>query len=351
MNNRFDGFFAATCLLLLCSGCPAYHGEVSGHFDGSRFLNPEGGHHSFVDTVKWLWEMETVAWPDWIEDPPQPPPVERTCLGKQRVTYVNHATVLIQIDGVNILTDPIWSTRAGPSFWLGVKRVRAPGVKFEHLPRIDYVLVSHDHYDHLDLPTIDRLARRDHPKFLVGLGVGGYLRSMGVSQSDIIELDWWQAHVPPGSHLRFIFVPARHSSGRLPLCQRRTLWGGFVIDTSRGAIYFAGDSGYGTFIDELAARFHRIRLAILPIGSYEKRWFMKPQHMNPADAVLAHRVLKADQSMGMHYGTFAEHPEQPIDAHEKDLATEIAKQGVDPSRFWILGFGERRDLVSPDDRG
>lgn len=344
MINWFENVAVAFCLLLLCGGCAASQEAASGHFDGSRFFNPEGGDHSFGDTVKWLWEMETVKWPEWIEDPPQPPPVERTGSGTLRVTYVNHATVLIQLDGLNILTDPIWSKRAGPTSWFGVKRVRAPGMKFEHLPPIDFVLISHDHYDHLDLPTIEKLARRGHPRFLVGLGVGRHLRSIGVSDGDIVELDWWQAQVPEGTSVRFVFVPARHSSGRAPLFERRTLWGGFVIDTPAGEIYFAGDTGYGAFVEEIAARFRRIRLAILPLGSYEKRWFMKTQHMNPEDAVQVHRVLRAGQSMGIHYGTFPEHPEQSIDAHEKDLAAAIAKQEIDPTRFWVPGFGEGRNV-------
>lgn len=348
MDKWLGSVVGAIFLLLLCSGCATYQGKASGHFDGSRFFNPEGGDHSFLDTVKWLWEMETVKWPDWIADPPQPPPVECAGPGILRVTYVNHATVLIQVCGINILTDPIWSKRAGPTSWLGVNRVRAPGVKFEDLPRIDFVLISHDHYDHLDLPSVEKLARRDDPRFLVGLGVGSHLRSIGVSDSDIVELDWWQTFAPLQTGVRFVFVPARHSSGRLPFVGRRTLWGGFVIETPVGDIYFAGDTGYGAFVEKIAARFQRIRLAILPIGGYEKRWFMKTQHMNPEDAVLVHRLLSTGQSMGIHYGTFAEHPEQSINAHEKDLAVALKKHGVDPSRFWVLGFGESRDLPSSD---
>jgi L-ascorbate metabolism protein UlaG (beta-lactamase superfamily) len=226
-----------------------------------------------------------------------------------RVTYINHATILIQMDGINILTDPIWSQRAGPASWFGVKRVRAPGVRFEQLPPIDYVLVSHDHYDHLDLPTVEKLARDHRPEFIVGLGVGRHLESCSTCR--IIELDWWQAYQPAGLSMRVIFVPAQHGSGRAaPFTEGRTLWGGFVIDAPGGQVYFAGDTGFGAFVNELAERFSRIRLAVLPIGNYEKRWFMKTQHMNPEDAILVHQLLRAGQSMGMHYATFREHPEQ-----------------------------------------
>ncbi len=192
MTNLFPWIVLPCFLLTLCSGCAMYNGPVSNHFDGSRFYNPDGGDHSLGDEVRWLWQMKTVEWPEWLEDVPQPLPIERVGLGALRVTHVNHATVLIQLDGLNIITDPIWSKRAGPASWLGVARVRTPGVKPEHLPPIDYVLISHDHYDHLDLPSVAMIAERDHPKFLVGLGVGRHLRAINIREEDIIELDWWQ---------------------------------------------------------------------------------------------------------------------------------------------------------------
>lgn len=330
-------------LMPLVASC-ATSSAQSDHFDGSRFFNPEGGDHTFSDSVKWLWEMETVPWPSWVDDPPQAQPPVRVPQGSLRVTYVSHATVLIQVNGLNILTDPIWSDYAGPTSWLGVRRVRAPGVAFDALPPIDLVLVSHDHFDHLDLPTLERIHRRDRPRFLVGLGVSGLLKSAGVDAQRVSELDWWQDSAVEGTDLRVVFVPARHGSGRGPFSRNTTLWGGFVIDAPEGAVYFAGDTAFGQFVDEIASRFGRVRLAILPIGSYEKRWIMKTQHMNPDDAVQVHRKLGALQSVGMHYGTFAEHPEQTIDAHEKDLASARASQDVEPGRFWVLGFGEGRDV-------
>ncbi|HWR73517.1 MAG TPA: MBL fold metallo-hydrolase [Nitrospirota bacterium] len=322
-----------------------HNGLVSDHFDGNRFFNPEGGDHTPGDELKWFLQMKTVGWPEWLNDVPQPPPVERVGAGALRVTFINQATVLIQMDGLNIITDPIWSERAGPVSWLGAKRVRLPGVKLEQLPRIDYVLISHDHYDHLDLPTIDTIARRDQPTFLAGLGVGQRLRSINIRVQDIIELDWWQTYQPSGKAVQFVFVPARHQSGRIsPFSRNRTLWGGFVIYSPDGQVYFAGDTGSGRFIDEIAGRFRRMRLTILPVGNYEKRWIMKTQHMNPDDAVRAHLALRAGQSMGIHYATFAEHPEQAIDAHERDLATALMEHAVPPAAFWILNFGEGRNV-------
>jgi L-ascorbate metabolism protein UlaG (beta-lactamase superfamily) len=332
---------AGAALVLSKCGCVAHHGAASSHFDGSRFHNPEGG-YSTADMMRWLAQLETVDWPAWIDDPPQPPPPRRVPPGALRVTYVNHATVLVQVDGVNVLTDPIWSARAGPASWLGAKRVRAPGVPFEQLPPIDWVLVSHDHYDHLDLATLERLDRRDHPTFVVGLGVGALLAARGIR--DVVELDWWQAHEREGGGVRVTFVPARHGSGRLPFRRDRTLWGGFVVEAPSGQVYFGGDTALGGFVGELAAAFRRIRLAVLPIGSYEKRWFMRTQHMNPDDAVEVHRALAAARSVGVHFATFAEHPEQALDAHEADLAAALRRQGVPPEAFWVLAFGEGRDV-------
>ena len=175
-----------------------YTGPISDHFDGERFYN-EVPDHTFGAMVKWLWEMKTTPWPEWVDDPVQPRPVERVGDGKLRVTYINHATVLIQMDGLNILTDPIWSDRAGPFSWLGTKRVRAPGVKMEDLPRIDVILISHDHYDHLDLPTLQTLYTRDHPLILAGLGIKPFLESNGLSP--VIQLDWWQEYVLKSSNI------------------------------------------------------------------------------------------------------------------------------------------------------
>jgi L-ascorbate metabolism protein UlaG (beta-lactamase superfamily) len=327
----------ACCAAVGCAATPA---AVSPRFDGTRFRNPEPG-HSAGATLRWLWQMKTVSWPGWIRDPPRPRPPGRVARGELRVTYINHATVLIQAGGVNVLTDPIWFGRAGPFSWLGARRVRAPGLPLDALPPIDVVLVSHDHYDHLDLRTLEALRQRHRARYVAGLGVGRRLAAAGIR--DAVELDWWQAWQAPG--VRITFVPARHGSGRAaPFTTDRTLWGGFIIETAAGQVYFAGDTALGSFVAELRGRFATIRLAILPIGSYEKRWFMATQHMNPDDAVRAHLALGAAQSMGMHYATFAEHPEQAIDAHERDLAAALRAHGVPPDRFWILGFGEGRDV-------
>ncbi len=328
-------------LLNAIQACSYYQGPKSNHFDGSRFFTNES-HHTFSDMVKWMWEMESVAWPEWVDDRPQPPPPENVKRGELRITYINHATVLIQMDGINVLTDPIWSNRAGPVSWLGVKRVRNPGIKMAHLPKIDIVLVSHDHYDHLDFPSLEKLIGIHNPTIIAGLGVKERLASLAGNK--VVELDWWHEHIH-STGIKITFVPTRHQSGRGLFDENKTLWGGFVIRGSAGDVLFLGDTGFGGFVDQIKKRFSRFRLAILPIGSYEKRWFMQNQHINPDDAVRIHQTLKVSQSVGMHFGTFAEHPEQTIDAHETDLKIALRKHGVSNSKFWILKFGEGRKVA------
>ncbi|HEY1405260.1 MAG TPA: MBL fold metallo-hydrolase [Spirochaetota bacterium] len=338
-------FYSALLLILipfLISRCSSVSNRtLSDHYDGSSFFNKgESGDHSTSDMIKWMWEMETVEWPDHVDDVRQPPPPQKVGDGHIRVTYINHATMLIQLDNINILTDPIWSQRAGPFSWMGPKRVHDPGVRMEDLPKIDVVLISHDHYDHLDLPTLETICTRDHPVVIAGLGM-----SKVANTSTLVERDWWQDFTLPQSSVRLTFVPARHNSGRSLFGKDETLWGGFIIEGKGGTVYFAGDTAYGNFLTDIKEHFPSIQIALFPIGSYEKRWFMKNQHMNPEDAVTAHLLLGAKVSIGMHYATFLEHPEQTIDAHEKDLCEALAEHKLDAKQFLVLAFGEGFDYL------
>jgi L-ascorbate metabolism protein UlaG (beta-lactamase superfamily) len=319
------------------SCCSPQDRAASDHFNGKTYYNREGDSHTFTGMVKWLWEMDTVKWPEWIDDPVQPKPEPHAPEGHIRATYINHSTILIQTDKLNILTDPIWSMRAGPYSWLGSKRIRKPGVDMNDLPEIDIVLISHDHYDHLDIPTLKKLYARKKFIAVTGQGNGKLLKDEGID--NVIELDWWQEH-PVTGDMKVTFVPSLHNSGRGMFDSNCTLWGGFVIQAGKSNIYFAGDTGYGKFLDDIHKRFPQFALAILPVGNYEKRWFMKNQHMNPDDAVKAHILLRSGQSIGMHYATFNEHPEQAVDAHEKDLAKALGDHGLQPKDFRILKFGE-----------
>ncbi len=329
-------------ILMILSGCNYYDGVLSDHYDGSSFYNEENDEHSIGDMIKWYWEMDSVEWPEWIDDVMQPPPPKFVDRNDLRVTLINQSTVLIQLDSINILTDPIWSDYAGPVSFLSANRIRKPGISLDDLPPIDIILISHDHYDHLDFPTLEQLLIKNKPIILTGLGNKSRLSSLEYEQ--VVELDWWQNYSFQSKDIDFTFVPCRHRSGRSLFDGSKTLWGGFVIKTNAGNILFMGDTAFGNFFNEVAKKFSPFRLTIFPIGSYEKRWFMKNQHMNPEDAVQAHIILNSKQSMGVHYATFNEHPEQSIDAHEKDLAEALNKYNIPEDKFWILKFGEGRNV-------
>jgi L-ascorbate metabolism protein UlaG (beta-lactamase superfamily) len=250
-----------------------------------------------------------------------------------RVTFIDHATLLIQMDDLNILTDPIWSERTSPVAFAGPRRHRPPGIRFDDLPPIDVVVVSHNHYDHLDIPTLRRLQQRDRPRIVTPLGNGALMRRHGVDGA--IELDWWQ------SDEKVTLVPARHFCGRAISDRDRNLWGGFVISGPSGNAYFAGDTGWGAHFAEIGARFDPIRVALLPIGAYLPRWFMQPVHIDPAQAVDAHAALRARTSIPMHYGTFAL-GDDGFDEPLRDLQSILAAKGS--ANFVILEHGEGRDL-------
>ena len=217
-----------------------------------------------------------------------------------RVTLINHSTLLLQQWGGNILTDPIWSRRAGPSTWIGPRRRREPGVRWEDLPQIDIVLLSHNHYDHLDVATLRRLADRGQSQYVVPAGAGRLLRSRNIGP--VHELDWGESLTlaPATIHC----VPALHFSGRSLFDRNRTLWCGYVIEAADLIVYFAGDTAFGDHFAQIRERFGAPRLALLPIGAYEPRWFMSPVHMAPAEAVRAHLILGARTSIAIHHGTF-----------------------------------------------
>src|SRR5687767_10428391 len=236
-------------------------------------------------------------WPTYVEVRPQLPPALNGAAAV--VTFIGHSTFLIQTAAGNILTDPMYSERAGPLFF-GPRRVRQPAVRFDDLPPVAVVLLSHNHYDHCDLATLRRLAHRFDPIVVTPLGNRALVRSTGIAR--IEELDWWQeATLPP---LPVTLTPAHHFSARTPFDRNRALWSGFALVAGRTRIYFAGDTAYAPFFPEVPRRLGPIDLALLPIGAYEPRWFMRAVHMNPAEAVQAHLDLGGPESIGMHFGTF-----------------------------------------------
>jgi L-ascorbate metabolism protein UlaG (beta-lactamase superfamily) len=316
-------------------GADSWSGPVSDHFDGERFFNPGVPDKSFSDFLRWQWTSEAAEWPKWIESTPGPKPPERV-RDHWRVTFINHATVLIQMHGINILTDPTWSERASPVSWAGPKRVRAPGIRFEDLPPIDAVLLSHNHYDHMDLATLQKLHAAFKPVIFTGLGNASYLAERGVPGA--VDMDWWDKKAGPGG-LNVHFVPAQHFSARSFTDRNRTLWGGLVIDAPDGRLFFAGDSGYGPHFREIGERLGPFRFALIPIGAYEPRWFMKMAHVNPEEAVRAHQEVRSEVSLGIHFGTF-QLTDEPIDAPIEALSQALRSMQVDPTRFITLTPGD-----------
>jgi L-ascorbate metabolism protein UlaG (beta-lactamase superfamily) len=317
---------------------PPYHGVEMDNFDGKYFRNQDPiADHGFTDFLKWMFTRNRGEWQK-TNNEAGPAPAKQ--VEDLRVTWVNHATVLIQVGGINILTDPIWAERTSPVSWAGPKRYINPGIRFEDLPPIDAVLISHNHYDHLDIETLKQLHSAHSFRVLTGLGNRAFLKKHRIGS--VSEMNWWQ-HEQLTDEIRVTFVPAQHFSGRGIGDRNRTLWGSFVIESSRGTIYFAGDTGWGPHFQQVSDRFGPVRLAILPIGAYQPRWFMSPVHISPEEALEAHRVLGAQYSIGIHYGTFSladDGQDDPL--HDLNLAHSVVP--VPRDRFWALQAGESRDV-------
>ncbi len=270
------------------------------HFRDGHFYNPGApGARGFGSVLKWKLSTRPESSPNLVPISPSVPPatVDSPSL---LATLVNHSTVLLQQQGSHILTDPIWSRRCGPLPFLGLRRHRMPGVEFHHLPAIHTVLLSHNHYDHLDLPTLRRLAARGVAQFVAPLGVARFLESRGIGPAR--ELDWGDSLAVPGATIHA--VPAFHFSARGLFDRNRTSWCGYIVESAFGTVYFAGDTGFGPHFGWIRERFGPPRIALLPIGAYEPRWFMAPIHMSPDEAVEAHRILGAATSIAIHHGTF-----------------------------------------------
>jgi len=254
------------------------------------------------------------------------------------ITWIGHSTLLIQVDGVNILTDPMWSDRASPFTFIGPQRLAPPGLKLSDLPPIDVVLLSHDHYDHLDKATIIKLG--NGPFYLVPLGVGKILQDMGIT--NYRELDWGDDFIY--REIDFICAPAQHFSGRTVFGHNRTLWASWEIKDRQRSFYFGGDSGYAPFYRELGEKFGPFDAAALPVGPIEPRDFMGPAHMDPGQAIQAYLDLKAKIFIPIHWGTFSlgmDHPVLPL----LRLTEEIQKRSLPAERFWIPKLGETRWLI------
>ena len=306
------------------------------HFDGERFYNPDAPQApGLFDALRWKLTSRPEPSPSFISDVEQSVPPRRVEGNLLRTTLVNHSTVLLQQRGYNILTDPIWSDRAGPLSWIGPRRRRKPGISWEDLPRIDAVLISHNHYDHLDLPTLSRLAARGDSTFIVPRRGARLLRSENIGPAH--ELDWDESLSLPGFTIHC--VPALHSSRRGMYDHNTTLWCGYVIECGERFVYFAGDTAFGPHFAQIRQKFGSPRLALLPIGAYQPRWFMSPVHMSPGEAVRAHQVLAARTSLAIHHGTF-QLSDEGLDTPRKQL---IACAQDDS--FLVLNNGQFADMA------
>lgn len=315
---------------------------VSDHCDGRLFFNPRAKfERSFLRLLRWKLGSSAAKWPGHIEVMPQPPPPAPTD-GRVVATWINHATFLLRTQHHTLLTDPVWSERAGPGSF-GPQRTHVPGVRFDELPRIDAVLLSHDHYDHCDVATLQRLAARDAPIVIAPLGHRPLLQDAGCAPDKIVELDWWQSHrlgANGNGAATVTLTPARHWSNRLTGTANGRLWGGFFLRAGDATAWFAGDTAYDDqFFREIRAKLGEPGLSFIPIGAYEPRWFMAPVHCNPAEAVQIHREIGARLSIGMHWGTF-QLTDEARDAPPAALAAARQAAGLADEAFRVMTPGE-----------
>jgi L-ascorbate metabolism protein UlaG (beta-lactamase superfamily) len=303
--------------------------------ENSRFV--VDGHRamaSFGDLIKWQFGGGRATWPRRIENKTHPAPPKRVQGSDLVITWIGHSTVLVQTAGLNILTDPFFSKRASPVQFAGPARVRDAGMAIEDLPPIDLVLLSHNHYDHLDGPALQRIGQHHAPRLITTLNNGRYVK--GISAT---ELDWRQGIAHGDLHITL--MPALHWSKRSLGDTNKALWGAFVIETKAGVIYFAGDTGYGdgSTFKEVKLRFGAPRLSLLPIGAYEPRWFMKAQHMNPEEAVQAHLDLGSRKSLAIHHGT-VQLTNEAIDAPVAALKEAMTTRNLPEHDFIVSDIGQ-----------
>jgi L-ascorbate metabolism protein UlaG (beta-lactamase superfamily) len=301
------------------------------HFDGQRFYNPNASQaRGLLDVLRWKLTSSMEPSPRFAFDvtPSVPPPLVEG--DELRTTLVNHSTVLLQQRAFHILTDPIWSERASPLSWIGPRRRRSPGVRREDLPRIDIVLISHNHYDHLDLGTLRWLAQRGDAVFIVPIGVARLLRSKNIGPT--YELDWGE--VKELGKTTIHCVPALHFAARGIFDRNKTLWCGYVMQSQDRTVYFAGDTAFGSHFSQIRERFGSPLLSLLPIGAYQPQWFMSSVHMSPQEAVRAHEILGSGASIAIHHGTF-QLADDGIDTPKQELSSSAR-----PDSFFILENGQ-----------
>lgn len=328
-------------ILFVLAGCQSPKYADSPHYDGEKFFNPwlKEEDKSFWQLLKWRMTGNPKDWPEQVENPPMELNVKDTSKipeGEVYVTFINHSTCLIQTKDLTLITDPVYSKRVSPVSFAGPARVRPPAVPFDKLPKIDVVIISHNHYDHLDLDTLEKISKRDGSKFIVPLGDKDLLEVEGID--NVLEADWWQ-EFQLTDITSLTMTPVQHWSARGLFDRRDSLWGGYVISQKNKQIYFAGDTGYGPHFLKTKERFKTIDLSLIPIGAYLPRWFMKTYHVNPKESVQAHLDLESKQSIGIHFGTF-KLTDEGIDDPKADLIQAKKERSVPDESFVVPIHGK-----------
>lgn len=343
LSKNLPLYFLMGLLLLFCSGGEPRVNSGKSIFDGKKFHNsdPQIRVPGLVDLIKWqssrlISRLPSLNPNDYIiETTPNNGEILRKNNSDFSITWIGHATVLIQIDGLNILTDPIWSQRCSPVSFAGPKRYTEPGINIENLPKINAVVISHNHYDHMDLPTLKELEKRFKPTFFVGLKNRDFLKREGLGK--VIEMDWWDTFNLDS--IQIIFTPTQHTSARGVFDRDSTLWGSYVLLGKKKSIYFAGDTGYFSDFKIIGNKYKEIDYAILPIGAYEPRWFMKPVHMNPNDSIQAFLDLGSKYFIPIHYHTFVL-TDEALDEPLKETQKLFSKISDPQKNLLILKIGE-----------
>jgi N-acyl-phosphatidylethanolamine-hydrolysing phospholipase D len=357
--------FAALVLATLLAGC----GAVKAVSDPAKPHHTQDGFRNNYSTtvqrpfsalLRWQWERLRA------DSPPGPPAATPTVqadlafivrnaqAGAQMapaLTWIGHASMLVQANGLNVLTDPVFAERASPFGFVGPKRHQPPGVALKDLPHIDVVLISHNHYDHLDRQGVIDLSKQagGSPLFLVPLGLKAWMADAGIDNA--VELDWWDTHTLRG--VDFAFTPVQHWTSRTPFDRSKTLWGGWAVFGTDLQWYFSGDTGYSQDFVDTRAHFESRQtpalgggfdVALIAVGAYEPRWFMKGQHVNPEEAVRIHQDLGAKRSVGVHWGTFSL-TDEPLDQPPKDLAAARQAQGLRDEDFIVMAVGATQAIA------
>jgi N-acyl-phosphatidylethanolamine-hydrolysing phospholipase D len=363
MNHRFRPLTATTTLMALvaglaggCGATPATPAttptadQKPAHHTAAGFKNNYPHEEVGAQFLKWQWErlfLDNTREPDkgWASVIPSVKP-ELPFLQSNRsqrsVTWLGHASVLLQTGGLNLVTDPMLSERASPVSFAGPKRLIPVAISANDLPPIDVVVISHNHYDHLDLPSVKAINERNAGAtlFLVPLGMKTWFLEQGIN--NVRELDWWQHVDVKGKRIHF--VPVQHWSKRTAFDRNQSLWGGYVLEDKDWRFFYAGDTGYSKDFQDIGERFGSIQLAALPIGAYAPRWFMKAQHLDTEDAVQVMLDVRAQQAVGVHWGTFVLTDESPTEP-PRALAASLQKRGIGAARFPTLAHGQTLRLA------